>query len=160
VRPDNGGVGVRHLDATEALGIAVGASNETVQRVTPVEVRHPRDARVVIWLTVGEFSRHGRRRIAQVDGKGAVSGGSDADTCIDGSREKRVIVDVERERFGLSLGDGDVRVGIGIDGFRTRGRHDGVPRRRVHLSGRGQVVHVLETHERSLEDDIVGVDAP
>ena len=45
-REDDCGVGDRHLDAPVALGEAVGAAHEAVQRVAAVEVAHPRDARV------------------------------------------------------------------------------------------------------------------
>ncbi len=53
VREDDRCVRIGHLDATDALGEAVGGPDEAVEGVASMEVAHPRDPRVHVWVPSG-----------------------------------------------------------------------------------------------------------
>src|ERR1700677_4622713 len=87
MRPQGGRLGERHFDATQTLWKSVRRANETVQRVSAVEVGHPWNASVVIGLAVGEESRHGGGRKSQVHRIGAVNSWCGIDAGVDERRE-------------------------------------------------------------------------
>ena len=160
VGPDDRRVREGHFHAPETLRIAVGPADETVQGVATIEIRDPRDALVVVGLAVRFLPRHRGHGVAKVHGERTALRGGDAEPSVDGGAEKCVIVDVERQRLGLGLGDVHVGVGVWIDLVLASGAHDALPRGAIHLTRGREPVDVLKAHERTLQDHVIGTDAP